>query len=1165
MDDVWEDVARSTDNARRQAAKQASTTTTTPPVNTRRQAGKDYYSCKLYTRNQNATQGLDNDDPDWIHASKCEVKGCPQCLWARNKKTWISKYLLDASDPSKGTWLMAGTNESTGMFSVGCCACKLASAQTPYARLGVSGTSMQNCNFLKHEKSPAHAAALIELGFGDAPDDVPQNAPPREHWNILLKDARAGRACGDTGIARVGGRKKIRKMLFCLAEGAREQHREALRKAQVISLHQDVGQGRLAVRYCCTDSRLQQRWGLLGAMRLLDPKYEEFMQRPTHDANALRDATLYIISTLSTPMASPPYFYNDVGHDDAVMDTDLCQNILNSTELLDTDAAADEVLAGRKLRGWTPTGNKHASPYDGAMPNVKVQNLDKPHGSRRISSRTWKCDPFLMDVANVFVIQKKSVANIIENSDIFSDLFARNCAKLQSNPTECKNIRNVMSRKHRFDSHSKPFGRLTIFMGAAIKTMQTILDTRGRSDGGAGEASYAFMNWLSTERCIQLAMLADGGDENLRLTRFLDDESFDKSVMSGEVSDFLRNIHWLFCDRGCAHVGSYTEHMIKVLKSQVVVYIDKLPKTFGGKREIDDALPRCYNRMENWVRLATMTVRAEFPGFEFMQAFTVFRLQRRGERQDTYEEHLGSRWSDGVQRLAQFLDLDASQLESEILDYKPKAQHVFQTENVTTACAWQRAVATRTYSPTAVLKEALMRFIAYGASTSGVESVFKTSKTSGAIHRTKASDDLVNDDLQIRLDVDQRSDVHIVDAATNVWAKVYGGTPRASGSDRRRPRRDKGKPRTAKAKATKGKPSMAKWISRRRAAVDHHARASGKTGDTYVRMTLRSSAHVGANGWTAAHQKEEAFQRNKRVCRRLDAARENSLLPSEVTPELLEAVRLKVEADDKRLKEYDARKAKGFIASQPMTLEGASVFVTSAALAAAPSVPAAIVAAKASRTTDMLKATAFVVEDLSDVKKPIAWCAMLGGLTICNVDFITKKTRTWISFSSCMATRRLVHVSDKFFAAHPLLGRILLTKIAAQSTKVWSYEGNAGTAKAKAVAGKAPLVLAFLAEDELVAPDWGGGHNATFSSSAFLSFSTSSLLLLFSFFSSSGGGGGWRKEEDEEEEGGRRRQEAGWGSQEAGGGSRREEHDDQRGWQQEGGAGGRSTPTSTLP
>ena len=199
------------------------------------------------------------------------------------------------------------------------------------------------------------------------------------------------------------------------------------------------------MRFCCTDSRLQQRWGLMGAMRLLDPQYEEFMQRPTHDAKAVQTATLYIIKTLSTPLANAPH----IDASNAVMDEDLCKNILRSTELLDTDAAADEILAGRKLRGWTPSGTDiNTNPCDGALANVKVQNLDKPHGSRRISSRTWKCDPVLMDVADKFVVGKTSVSNIIENSDIFSDIFARNCAKMEDNPTASRNVRNVTQRSN---------------------------------------------------------------------------------------------------------------------------------------------------------------------------------------------------------------------------------------------------------------------------------------------------------------------------------------------------------------------------------------------------------------------------------------------------------------------------------------------------------------------------------------------------------------------------------------------------------------------------------------------------------------------------------------------------------------------------------------------
>eukprot|EP00974_Lingulodinium_polyedra_P009327 893028-Lingulodinium_polyedra.AAC.1 len=62
-------------------------------------------------------------------------------------------------------------------------------------------------------------------------------------------------------------------MNYCLAEGVREMHRQALRSAVVVSLHQDVGQSRLAVRFCCVDADLNQLWGLMVVMRVTDPRY----------------------------------------------------------------------------------------------------------------------------------------------------------------------------------------------------------------------------------------------------------------------------------------------------------------------------------------------------------------------------------------------------------------------------------------------------------------------------------------------------------------------------------------------------------------------------------------------------------------------------------------------------------------------------------------------------------------------------------------------------------------------------------------------------------------------------------------------------------------------------------------------------------------------------
>lgn len=55
------------------------------------------------------------------------------------------------------------------------------------------------------------------------------------------------------------------------------------------------------------------------------------------------------------------------------------------------------------------------------------------------------------------------------------------------------------------------------------------------------------------ERYLQLAMTADGSDEAIVMTRFL--ENFDASEMSFQLSKFMVHIRHLFNDFGCIHNG----------------------------------------------------------------------------------------------------------------------------------------------------------------------------------------------------------------------------------------------------------------------------------------------------------------------------------------------------------------------------------------------------------------------------------------------------------------------------------------------------------------------------------------------------------------------------------------------------------------------------------
>ena len=69
-------------------------------------------------------------------------------------------------------------------------------------------------------------------------------------------------------VSGVGGRGKCRKMKFCLAEGLRQLNAVALTNCETASLHQDVRDGMLAVRFQCCDLSLNVSKGLLGQCNL---------------------------------------------------------------------------------------------------------------------------------------------------------------------------------------------------------------------------------------------------------------------------------------------------------------------------------------------------------------------------------------------------------------------------------------------------------------------------------------------------------------------------------------------------------------------------------------------------------------------------------------------------------------------------------------------------------------------------------------------------------------------------------------------------------------------------------------------------------------------------------------------------------------------------------
>jgi len=344
--------------------------------------------------------------------------------------------------------------------------------------------------------------------------------------------------------------------------------------------------------------------------------------------------------------------------------------------------------------------------------------------SPRIVSRTWKKDPYINNVVMTTVIGKKSITKLIQHSEVYRARFQRNCSAQSYCVTSTKFIKQMSSSNHRFDSHELPFGRAVVFYRPLCRTAQNIQDDRkGREEGTHAS------NWLASvdeEFFVTMGMTADGGRENLGLTRFFDNESYDKSKQCHEVLDFLNKIKYLFIDGGCLKVG-FTALMIKMLERPMTIWVGTGPtataKTIGGPGTVTPELvQRALCRFKNWVALATLVVKAEFPNFDALASMCIFELD--GKTTATtlskpgFDEHL--------ERVAKLCRVDGTTLRVQLEDYLPRALR-FAKGGSETGDAWRLAVeAVRRTRATAshpldVLLACLVRLGGYGGSTSGVE------------------------------------------------------------------------------------------------------------------------------------------------------------------------------------------------------------------------------------------------------------------------------------------------------------------------------------------------------------------------------------------------------------------------------------------------------------
>ena len=940
----------------------------------------------------------------------------------------------------------------------------------------------------KHQESSRHKAAVQATlaegnlrGLGAPGDDG--SAPPAEVMAKVVAHLRL-HPLGKDGVPGVAGRKKARHIAWCVAEAWREQKRRLFLDSKGVvssTLFQDARNGKMTVRFVGASLQpLRRCSGHLGTVDLADFGL---------DSVGIQAATLAAIKRFCTPRWGAP------GAPAAVMAPEpaALQRVQRSFEVFVADAASDEIRAGKMLAGQTVRADVAMM-----LPCLRVVLRDKPHASRRLLSRLWKADPFLHRVHSLFVTEEKSPTKLIQYSDQFSAWFQKNIAALEPQLRAVAKphhgVKDLRYAGHRFESGQLPLARCVLYFPALIATLVQVGKTRPNSSAEA-KAVNNFFEELDSEKALQLAMLADAGEEHYQLMRLLDYEGFPADDLSFNLSAFVDRVSTLFGVGGRRAMAvesssTFTGHMLKLLKHPIMLPGNTV-RVLGCANGVAPAVQtRCLKRMLNWVAAVVETLRAEFPSFETIQAWGVFNVVQHDRDMGAHTEGAANaQRHKQMERLIEAFRVEttADELVGEMESVRHLVARLASEYSVSSRDAWMRAAEMATAnkrggvldasrsSPSALL-QMMIRYWAAGGSTSGVEQSFGK----GYNHRVASlGNDACCDRMEI-VELEKGDMAQVLHAAADIWRDTYG-RPRASGSGNRQLRSDAGGQHLKR----RCEGCEGSWRQNRKRQLD----AAATAGPLVPVDAVDPDAMLQPETWTDAQTKEMGFVYAKK-CERLSeeawagrvGALENS--PIEELERVAVLMENKIATDNAYMTRVVKRRR---LAAGPPEIK-----VTNCKVYVAPDVPvtAATVAAKA-REANLTQSTAadasvFVVKEVQQPPKSVLWNAALIGGTICTWDRVVAATGPAQVYKAALSSQRIVYMTDAFLAECPRIASLMVARAGRHPGRKWRFTNDLAYLTERA--GKAPTVaIALLGSGECGAATCPGVRQA-FNATAMLDF-----------------------------------------------------------------------------
>ena len=403
--------------------------------------------------------------------------------------------------------------------------------------------------------------------------------------------------------------------------------------------------------------------------------------------------------------------------------------------------------------------------------------------------------------------------------------------------------------------------------------------------------------------------------------------------------------------------------------------------------------------MNYWSDLALRTLAAEFPSFEFAQAFVVFRLEKSVVKDAELDIY--------YQRLASVLKMeDFGELKSQTERFRPSALRILKDTGCTVAEAWKRAIDNRNAqrsryrkeNPVALLLKALLRFRSIGISTMGIEGLFGRFKSYFKSAQKRAGSNTERDHAYLKLDrPDEQHEIDkIIPRAQEVWKRCYGvvrSFPKIA-------RSDSGTKKLSKIDAGSGASSI---LAKRRASLQKTMSAPSSSLAFDYEINEPSEEF---------HQMAQ-FQADKERKRKLDAVLSGQLLASEVDDDLArEAGSWKQEKSKKQSEALSRWRAQYNRGCETLDFTGMKYYVEK-------SVHHDVDAVcrdkwQMSRVPERIAADLFVVQSPAKMEARIETVARIKGCYVVTPDVFAGAVGSVIKFKSKLKTAKRIWFSPEF-------------------------------------------------------------------------------------------------------------------------------------------------------